>query len=852
MKPIGSLLVLPRVPDRVAQLSDLAANLWWSWHPEAQHLFEELDSNLWRQSHHNPVQLLREVDQKRLEHAAADPSYLRRYDAVLAAFDQYRRDGDTWVRETHPQLAQSPVAYFSAEFGLHECLPIYSGGLGVLSGDHCKSASDLGLPLVGVGFFYRQGYFRQRIGPSGTQEAHYEPLHPEALPIRPALDPSGQQATFTVELPGRDVTGCVWHVQVGRSSIYLLDTDIEGNRPEDRSISGRLYGGDREMRLTQEIVLGIGGVRALRALGIEPSVWHLNEGHAAFVLLERAREFVLHGLTFAEAQEVVAANSVFTTHTPVPAGNDAFNFDLIDRYFSAYWPQLGLDRDSFIALARQDVPWGQVFSMTVLALRMASGRNGVSELHGSVSRRMWHFLWTDLPEEAVPIGSITNGVHTMSWLGPEMEALYDRYLPENWRGMVDDPATWEPVERIPDGELFAARRAAKARMIDYIRRRVREERQRRGELPSRIEAVDHLLDPEALTLGFARRFATYKRATLLFRDPERLKRILNQPDRPVQLIFAGKAHPADEPGKALIQRICQLAHEPGFEGRILFVEDYDMELARHLVQGCDVWLNNPLRPMEASGTSGQKAALNGIPNASVLDGWWREAYDGTNGWAIGDEREHDSQEARDLADSGALYDLLENELVPLYAARTPEGVPTAWLRVVRAAIRTVAPVYNTHRMVKDYIIHYYAPAYERGRALERDDFERTRRLVAWKRDLMNRWQSVRVEAGGRATSTTSVGTPIPVEARVCADGIDPQHLVVEVVCAKSRDGSLEPLGATPLEHVSTDREGNHLYTGSFVPQASGTIVYGVRVLPVHPDLANRFELGIVRWAEAKS
>ncbi|MBI2939267.1 MAG: alpha-glucan family phosphorylase [Chloroflexi bacterium] len=856
MKSLGTLLVFPTVPERIRLLEDLSMDLWWSWHPEAQELFEWLDPGLWAHTHHNPVLLLREVDQKRLEAAATDPAFLARYDRVIDHYQRYRTTTDTWTDQAHPELSERKIAYFAAEFGLHECLAIYSGGLGILSGDHCKSASDLGLPLVGVGFFYRQGYFRQRIGPSGTQEAHYEPLSPEALPIRPALDAAGRPATIEVELPGRRVLGRVWHAQVGRVSLYLLDTDMDGNRPEDRSMSARLYGGNAEVRLTQEIVLGIGGVRALRKLGIYPSVWHMNEGHAAFLVLERIREYVLAGLTFAEAREVVAASSVFTTHTPVPAGNDAFHFDLIDRYFASFWPQLGIDRDQFVNLASQDVPWGQAFSMTLLALRLSSGRNGVSALHGQVTRRMWSFMWPEISPDEVPIGHVTNGVHTMTWLGPEMATLYDRHFVAGWRDTVDDPAVWEAVNQIPDSDLFAARRTAKARMIHYIRERIQQDRRRHGESPSRVDAAASLFDPDALTIGFARRFATYKRATLIFRDPERLRALLNRPGHPVQIIFAGKAHPADEPGKALIQRICQLANEPGFVGRIIFIEDYDIELAQHLVQGCDLWLNNPLRPLEASGTSGQKASLNGVPNLSVLDGWWPEAYDGTNGFVIGkdgDERDYDSQEARDLADSGTLYHLLENEIIPLYFDRPsgPEGagLPARWLRVIRRAICTVAPVFNTHRMVKEYVNRYYVPALARGEALSADDFVRVRQLVAWKQAILQEWSGVSAKARV-AVDSTSVGRTVPVEARVYLNGIKPADVRVEVVLARHSGDRLEQLGAVTLELAGRDeRDGTYTYCGPFVPQRSGVIEYGVRVLPVHPDLGHKLDLGIARWAD---
>lgn len=712
----------PFIPGRIARLPELAYNLWWSWQPDAIALFQAIDADLWTEVTHNPVRLLRTVAPERLAAVAQDEVYLARYDQVLADFDTYLQSGNTWFAQTHPRDAEtgasSPVVYFSAEFGLHEALPIYSGGLGILAGDHCKAASDLGLPLAGVGLLYPQGYFKQHITPDGVQEAHFETLNPDELPMVPARGPDGRPIVIVVELPGRHVYVKVWHIQVGRVPLYLMDTNVDANDPRDREISARLYGGDQEMRIAQEIILGIGGVRAVRALGLQPSAWHLNEGHAGFLGLERIRTLVQEqGLTFAEAREVVAANTVFTTHTPVAAGNDEFPLWLIDKYFSHYWGSLGLSREEFIDLARHSRPWGPMFSMTMLAMRLASQYNAVSQLHGRVSRQMWHFLWPEVPVDEVPITSITNGVHTCTWLAPELARIYTQYLGPDWEARLDDPATWNGIDHIPDEVLWDVRRALKRKLVDFVRERLRAAWMH-GELaPEQAIAEGALLDPEALTIGFARRFATYKRATLLFRDVARLQHLLNRPGRPVQIIFAGKAHPADEPGKAFIRNVYRAAREAGFAGRIVFLENYDIVVARHLVQGVDVWLNTPRRPLEASGTSGQKAALNGVPNLSILDGWWREAYDGQNGWAIGDEAEWADREAQDAADAESLYTILENEVIPLYYARDAAGLPRAWLRKVRQAIRTVAPVFSTHRMVKEYTQRLYIPAATRGQKL---------------------------------------------------------------------------------------------------------------------------------------
>lgn len=704
---------LPKLPPRISRLNRLAYNLWWSWNPEARRLYTTIDPELWEYVYHNPVKFLRQVDPMRLERVASDQVFLTRYRQVMAAFNAYVKPEHTWFEGTYPDLVDHTIAYFSAEFGLHESLPIYSGGLGVLSGDHCKAASDLGLPLVGVGFLYPQGYFRQQITSWGDQKAIYEKLSFLDVPAQPALDDSGEHIVVEVELPGRQVYATVWQIQVGRVTLFLLDTNVHPNAPEDRTLAARLYGGDGEVRISQEIMLGIGGVRALRALGIKPTVWHMNEGHSAFMALEQIRTRVQdEGLSFDAAREAVTARNVFTTHTPVPAGHDAFTFDLVEKYFGNYWPQMGLDRNGFMALGYHELPRGARFSMTVLALKLSGHYNAVSELHGRVSRKMWHVLWPDRPVEDMPITPITNGVHTKTWLSPELARLFDTYFDEDWEERLDEPATWDAVEKIPDAELWRIHRQRKQMMINYLRQRIRRQRERNHASIDEVADAESLLDPDALTVGFARRFATYKRATLIFHDLERIQRILNQAGRPVQIIFAGKAHPADDPGKVLIKHIVELSKHPGFKERIVFIEDYDINVARYLVRGVDLWLNNPRRPLEASGTSGQKAALNGVPNFSVLDGWWPEAYNGENGWAIGDEGEYANQEEQDAADAESLYHTLETAIVPLFYDRDADGIPHGWLRVVKASIRTCAPRFSTRRMVKEYVERMYVPAIE--------------------------------------------------------------------------------------------------------------------------------------------
>ena len=849
MKILGRLAVFPTIPQRIERLYELAYNLWWSWTPSAQALYEQVNASLWERSEHNAVATLAGADPSRLRALAEDDDFVARYDGVMAEFDAYMHPDATWFSEQFPKSANQIVAYFSAEFGLHESLPIYSGGLGILSGDHCKEASDLGLPFVGVGFLYPQGYFRQRITRDGQQEAIYEKLEFSQAPARPAKDAQGREAIISVELPGRTVYAKVWHVQVGRIPLYLMDTDVPRNTPADRTLSARLYGGDHEMRISQEIVLGIGGVRALRALGVDAKVWHMNEGHAAFLGLERCRELV-SGLDveFEVARQIVAANGVFTTHTPVAAGNDVFSFELMDRYFSSYWPQLRLDRESFMRLARQDANWGSGFSMTVLAIRLANRRNGVSRLHGDVSREMWRWLWDSVEASEAPIGSVTNGVHTASWLNPTLGELYDAWLEPGWRGDIDNQARWERVEEIPDADLWAAHEQAKEELIGWARRRIARQRTHHGEGPRTVRATDGLLDPRALTLGFARRFATYKRATLLFRDPERLARLLSNPDRPVQIVFAGKAHPADRPGQEFIRRVYQYAQQPEFAGKIVFLEDYDIDMARRLVSGCDVWLNTPIRPHEASGTSGQKASLNGLPNCSIIDGWWEEGYNGKNGWAIGERRDYQDDETRDAADALALYETLERSIVPLYYQRGDDDLPHEWIAVMKAAIRTVAPRFSMSRMVKDYVRDYYMPAAEAGERMDQRNYALARELTAWERLVRARWNDVSVTASGPTGQQIAEGEQAHVEALVRLGQLTPGDVRVELVTARDDNGTLVEQRVVEMRSTREAEDGALRYTAEMDRFHTGSVVYGVRVAPYHPGLASPFELGLIRWA----
>ncbi|MFB0547037.1 MAG: alpha-glucan family phosphorylase, partial [Anaerolineae bacterium] len=723
MKPIRTFTVVPSLPSELESLRELAYNLHWSWDHESINLFRRLDRSLWEETNHNPVLMLGTIRQSQLQAAAADRGFLAHLERAYERHQRYLGQS-TWYDRCIPQRPGGRcIAYFSAEFAIAECIPVYSGGLGILAGDHLKSASDLGLPMVGVGLLYQEGYFRQYLSSDGWQQESYPINDLYNMPIQLRKDENGDPLIISVDFPGRQVKAQVWQADVGRVPLFLFDTNISQNSREDQDITDELYGGDLELRIQQEIILGIGGIRVLDAIGLCPTVCHMNEGHSAFLAIERIRTMMeKHNLSFAEAREATATGNVFTTHTPVPAGIDIFPPHLIDKYFGHYYESLGITRHEFLALGRNN-PYdeGEGFNMAILAIHLANYTNGVSRLHGQVARSMWQNLWPGVPQDEVPINHITNGVHVPSWVSRDLAELYDGYLGPNWREDPADQTVWQGVNNIPDGELWRTHERRRERLVAVARQKLVKQLEKRGAPLAEIAQAVEALDPKALTIGFARRFAAYKRATLIFHDVERLARIANHPERPVQFIFAGKAHPRDTAGKELIRHIVHMARREEFRQRIVFLEDYDMSLARYLLQGTDVWLNNPRRPREASGTSGMKAAANGAINLSILDGWWDEAYTPDVGWAIGRGEVYDDQGFQDAVESRALYDLLEKEVAPLFYDQGAGGLPRKWIARMKASMTAICPNFNTNRMVLQYMEEAYGPATERFHRLAQDD-----------------------------------------------------------------------------------------------------------------------------------
>lgn len=865
MKPIRTFAVVPKLPAAIESLRELAYNLRWSWDSATIGLFRRLDSSLWESSGHNPVAMLGKIEQSKLQAAATDEAFLAQLDHVHESFRAYMSKRDTWFARNHrrdsAEGAATPlIAYFSAEFGLTESLSIFAGGLGILAGDHLKSSSDLGVPLAGVGLLYQRASFKQRLNSSGWQQEVLEDNDFANLPLTLERTAAGEPLSVCIPMPARNVYAKVWRAQVGRIPLYLLDTNTPRNPCQaDREITAQLYGGDRETRIRQELVLGIGGYKALAALGLRPTVFHMNEGHSAFLSLEHIRTLMLNQrLSFYEAMEQASASLIYTTHTPVAAGHDYFPPELMARYLGDYAAALGAGWQEFLGLGRRHPSdQNEEFCMTALALRLASFRNGVSRLHGRISREMWPDLWPGLPAEEVPIGHVTNGVHFQSWISEEMHQLYDLYLGPRWHEEPSDRESWRKVETIPSEELWRTHERRRERLVAFSRKRLCAELNRRGAPVSEVMASEDVLDSRILTIGFARRFALYKRANLFLRDPARLERILKDEKRPVQIILAGKAHPSDDPGKELIRQIVTLIREKNLRSRLVFLEDYDMTVARYLVQGSDIWLNTPLRPLEACGTSGMKAAANGVLNFSTLDGWWDEAWapdiQGVHlapGWAIGRGETFDNREYQDQVEAEAFYDLLEGDLVPTFYDRRADGLPRRWLARMKAAITQLSPVFNTHRMVHEYTERYYLPSHARQMRFAAESAAQARQVAAWKQRVRSSWPNVRIESvDAPAGAEVSVGEGVPSRATVRLAGLAPEDVAVELYAGKLDAHSNFTQAVATLMHAVSGEGDVCVFETRFGPCAeSGLHGYTVRVRPVHSQSETDLVPGCMTWA----
>jgi starch phosphorylase len=854
---ITSFRVVPNIPEKLKPLLEIAHNFWWTWHPEAVELFQRIDRELWEQSNHNPVLMLGRVDQASLDNAAQDRSFLHALNTAHARFTQHL-ERECWHHRAQKDLAATAgkpgahrIAYFSAEFGLTECFQIYSGGLGLLAGDHLKSASELGLPLCAVGLLYRCGYFHQYLNADGWQQETYPDLDFPNQPIKRLIDPAtAEQFRVTVELPGRTVTVGIWQADVGRIPLYLLDTNFPENDREDRDITKNLYGGDVEHRMQQEIILGIGGIRALEKIGEKPTVFHINEGHAAFLALERiAKLREQHDVSFQEARRAAASAHVFTTHTPVPAGIDRFSPDLVETYFSPYFHRLAVSRDEFMGMGKSN-PFdpNEFFSMAVLALRTANAANGVSKLHGVISRDMWKDVWPGLPAEEVPIKHVTNGVHARSWIAPSLMRIYDRYLGPDWQLDPRDERIFEAIDDIPDEELWSFHIRQREKLVVWSRKRIREQLTNRGAGIEEIEHATAALDPHALTIGFARRFATYKRAVLLLEDMDRLRKLFNDEDKPIQFIIAGKSHPADGPGKELIRTIVKLADESDHLNRIVFLEDYDIDVARRMVQGCDIWLNTPRRGMEASGTSGMKAAMNGAVNVSILDGWWDEAYEPELGFAIGKRESYESEQDEDTVESRALYDLLERRIIPEFFDCDSAGIPRKWVARMKATMKRLTPFFSSNRMVGEYAEQFYEPAHHLAQKLNENNLKNAKHLAANINNWRMHWHEISVgDVIADVAGPVPVDTAVNVRAQVHLGPLSPDEVKVQLYHGQvDALGDLKSAAAIDMHHNSGDGS-NHTFAGTFKASLSGRRGFTVRVLPNDDRLGNTIIPGLITW-----
>lgn len=852
MYVFNKITVNPQLPKRIEKLSEISNNLWWSWNTEFLRLFKTIDNDLWETCEKNPVKFLKQVSQERLEAVSKNVEFLKEYDKLARQFEDYMNSKNTWFASNYPENKNDLIAYFSAEYGLDRTIPIYSGGLGILSGDHLKSASDLGIPLVAVGLLYKNGYFHQKINGYGDQETEYINIELSNLPINPVKDKNGEDLIIYVKFPKRRLYLKVWQINVGRIKLYLLDSDIEKNNLEDRDVTLRLYGGDQEMRIRQEIVLGMGGTNLLtRALGLNPTIYHMNEGHSAFLILELIKNIIKEKqVSFDVARDIASSKTVFTTHTPVPAGNDIFPLDLVDKYFKDFWPRLGLDREEFLRLGMKPSQMLEPgFNMGILALKVAGKKNGVSKLHGAVSRELFGDVWPDIAANESPITYVTNGIHTCSWLSPKLKELYNKYLMPYWQDNIHEDKIWEKINNIPDKTLWVTHQDRKEKLLKLVKDNTTQRLRRSGYSYEEINEITSKLNPNALTIGFARRFATYKRATLIFKDLERITQILNNSEKPVQLIFAGKAHPADKEGQDLIKRIHEISMMPQFKGKIFLLENYNIAMSQYLVSGVDVWLNNPRRPMEASGTSGQKASVNGVVNFSVLDGWWAEGYNQENGWTIGTNAEYNSYEEQDIADSQSMYRTLEDKIIPTYYNKNEEGISPKWIRIMKNSIISTGGKYSTARMLVDYTNNLYMPLCNLTKKYYKN-VDTVAEYNLWKKNLYINWKDIKItQTNNLDNITIDAGNNIEVKCEVELPNVDLDNITVECYYGKILDnGIVENVSIIPMKLTGKDEENKkYEYTTKIELKTGGNYGYTFRVMPRHEMLLDAENLNLVKW-----
>ena len=847
----NKVTVNPQLPKSIEKLGEISENLWWSWNTEFLKIFKEIDIDLWEQCNKNPVKFLRLVDQEKLERASTDPEILRNYRVNVDNFESYMKSRTTWFSKQYPENKDDVIAYFSAEYGLDETLPIYSGGLGILSGDHLKSASDLGIPIVAIGLLYKNGYFNQKINKNGEQVSEYYNIEMDNLPIKPLKDENGEDVIVYIKLQKDKLYIKVWKICVGRVNLYLLDTDIPENKEEYRGITLKLYGGDQEMRIRQEMVLGIGGVKVLQELEITPKVYHMNEGHSSFLVLEAIKQTIKQKqVSFDIAKDIVTAKTVFTTHTPVPAGNDIFPIGLVEKYFDGYWKDLGITKEQFLELGMKPRDESKnSFNMGILALKIAGKKNGVSRLHESVSRELFSDVWPEIAPQESPITYVTNGVHTCSWLAPNLKELYNQYLEPYWQERIYSDETWKRIDKIPDEELWEAHKQRKIKLLKLVRDNVTARLKNNGVHYEKIREIVSGLNPDALTIGFARRFATYKRAALIFKDLERITQILNDTNRPVQIIFAGKAHPADKEGQDLIKYIHEISLMPQFKGKIFLLENYNINVARHLVSGVDVWLNNPRRPMEASGTSGEKASVNGVVNFSILDGWWAEGYNTKNGWAIGTNEEYYSYEEQDLADSESIYRTLEDKIIPAYYNKNEKSISETWIRLMKNSIMSTGGKYSTARMLVDYTEKLYMPLFN----LTNKYFSSLENVTEYnkiKQELYANWNDIKITQENNADNiTVDAGNKIKVSCKVELPNIDKDYIQTECYYGKIlENGIVEDINIMPMDLVEENNETKtYTYETKIEMKTGGNYGYTFRVMPKHPMLLDPENLNLVKW-----